>query len=202
MATIPRQAFLPARACRAPLQTLGFMFTGPRFIDACRRRYGDAVTFSTLFDERFVMVFHPELIKELFQGPPEQLRAGEANVMLGPIVGERSVLLLDGPQHLRHRRLMAAPFHGRRMQAHAEAMRASTDLEIDSWPVGEPFSLLPQHAVADAAGDPARGVRIRARRRGGGAPPAAAGDARAAVETARDDAAARRCPSSAATAPP
>ena len=149
------------------VQTAGFMFAGPRFIDACRRRYGDAVTFSTLFDERFVMVFHPALIKELFQGPPEQLRAGEANVMLGPIVGERSVLLLDGSQHLRHRRLMGAPFHGRRMQAHADAMRASADLEIDSWPVGEPFSLLRDHAVADAAGDPARGVRIRAGRRGG-----------------------------------
>ena len=116
---------------------------GPRFIDACRRRYGDAVTFGTLFDERFVMVFHPALIKELFQGPHEQLRAGEANVMLGPIVGERSVLLLDGAEHLRHRKLLLGPFHGRRMQAHADAMRASADLEIDSWPVGEPFSLLP-----------------------------------------------------------
>jgi cytochrome P450 len=125
------------------LQTIGFMFAGPRFIEACRRRYGDAVTFGTLFDERFVMVFHPALIKELFQGPPEQLRAGEANVMLGPIVGERSVLLLDGRQHLRHRRLLGAPFHGRRMLAHAEAMLSCTDLEIDSWPVGEPFSLLP-----------------------------------------------------------
>ena len=46
------------------------MFFGPRFIDACRRRYGDAVTFGTLFDQRFVMVFHPALIKEVFQGPP------------------------------------------------------------------------------------------------------------------------------------
>ena len=125
------------------MQTIGFMLSGPRFIDACRRRYGDAVTFGTLFDERFVMVFHPALIKELFQGPPEQLRAGEANVMLGPIVGERSVLLLDGAEHLRHRKLLLGPFHGRRMQAHADAMRASADLEIDSWPVGEPFSLLP-----------------------------------------------------------
>ena len=125
------------------VQTAGFMLTGPRFIDACRRRYGDAVTFSTLFDERFVMVFHPALIKELFQGPHEQLRAGEANVMLGPIVGERSVLMLDGDQHLRHRRLLLGPFHGRRLQAHADAMRTSADLEIDSWPVGEPFSMLP-----------------------------------------------------------
>ena len=42
------------------------------------------------------MVFEPTLVKELFQGPGEQLRAGEANAMLGPVVGERSVLLLDG----------------------------------------------------------------------------------------------------------
>ena len=32
------------------LQTAGFMLGGPRFLDACRRRYGDAVTFGTLFD--------------------------------------------------------------------------------------------------------------------------------------------------------
>jgi cytochrome P450 len=117
--------------------------SSPWFIDACRRRFGDAVTFQTVFDSRFVMVFSPALVKELFQGPGEQLRAGEANAMLGPVVGERSVLLLDGAEHLRHRRLMLPPFHGRRMQAFAEAMRRSADLEIDSWPVGEPFALLP-----------------------------------------------------------
>jgi cytochrome P450 len=119
------------------------MIGPPWFIDACRRRYGDAVTFRTLFDDGFVMVFHPALVKELFQGPGEQLRAGEANAMLGPVVGERSVLLLDGTEHLRHRRLLLGPFHGRRMQAFAEAMRRSADLEIDSWPVGDPFPLLP-----------------------------------------------------------
>jgi cytochrome P450 len=71
------------------------------------------------------------------------LRAGEANVMLGPLVGERSVLLLDGAEHLRHRRLLLGPFHGRRMQTFADAMRRATDREIDSWLVGEPFALLP-----------------------------------------------------------
>jgi cytochrome P450 family 135 len=125
------------------IQTLGFMLGGPRFLEACRRRYGNAVTFRTLFDSGFVMLFDPALVRELFQGPAEQLRAGEANSMLGPIVGERSVLLLDGAEHLRHRRLMLPPFHGRRMQAFAEAMRRSADLEIDSWPVGEPFALMP-----------------------------------------------------------
>src|SRR5689334_774899 len=157
MATLDRTA-LPAAATERELeprmppgprlprivQTAGFMFgSSPWFIDACRRRFGDVVTLRTLFDSRFVMVFDPALVKELFQGPGEQLRAGEANAMLGPVVGERSVLLLDGSEHLRHRRLMLPPFHGPRMQAFAAAMRRSTDLEIDSWPVGEPFALLP-----------------------------------------------------------
>jgi cytochrome P450 len=118
------------------------MFAGARFLDACRRRYGDAVTFSTLFDSRFVIVFEPELVKEVFRGSNEQLHAGEANALLEPVLGSRSVLLLDGSEHLRHRRLMLPPFHGRRMQAYGEAMRESADLEIDSWPVGEPFTLL------------------------------------------------------------
>jgi len=124
------------------VQTAGFIFGGPRFLEACRRRYGSAVTFSTVFDSRFVMLFEPTLVKELFQGSNEQLHAGEANALLGPVLGERSVLLLDGAEHLRHRRLMLPPFHGARMQSYADTMRAETDLEIDSWPVGEPFTML------------------------------------------------------------
>src|SRR5947209_6971498 len=124
------------------LQTAGFMFAGPRFLDACRRRYGTAVTFRTLFDDGFVMVFDPALVKEVFQGSGEQLHAGEANALLGPVLGERSVLLLDGAEHLRHRRLMLPPFHGRRMQAYASVMRDAAAVEIDEWPPEQPFSLL------------------------------------------------------------
>jgi cytochrome P450 len=124
------------------VQTAGFMLAPRRFFDACRRRYGDAVTFSTLFDSRFVMVFDPELVKQVFQGPGGQLRAGEANALLGPVVGQRSVLLLDGAEHLRHRRLMLPPFHGRRMQAYEQTMRDAADRAIDSWPLQREFTLL------------------------------------------------------------
>ncbi len=124
------------------LQTAGFMLFGARFLEAMRRRYGDAVTLRTVFDERFVMVFDPELVKQVFQGPAGRLHAGEANALLGPILGQRSVLLLDGAEHLRHRRLMLPSFHGRQMLAHAETMRDCADEEIDGWPVGEPFAML------------------------------------------------------------
>ncbi|MDQ6818558.1 MAG: cytochrome P450 [Actinomycetota bacterium] len=126
------------------LQTAGFMFGAPRFLEACRRRYGNAVTFRTLFDSPFVMLFDPALVKELFQGSSEQLHAGEANALLAPVVGQRSVLLLDGAKHLRHRKLMLPSFHGRRLQAYAEVITESADTEIEEWPVGQPFALLPR----------------------------------------------------------
>jgi cytochrome P450 len=133
----------PAPRLPRVVQTAGFMFGGVRFLEWCRRRYGGAITLGTLFDDGFVMIFDPELVKELFQGPHDQLHAGKANALLGPILGDRSVLLLDGGEHLRHRRLLLPPFHGRQMLAYIQTMRDCADAEIDSWPVGEPFTLLP-----------------------------------------------------------
>jgi len=124
-------------------QTIGFIAGGPRFLEACRRRYGDAVTFSTMFDSRFVIVFDPALVKQVFQGSPDALHAGEANSLLGPVLGERSVLLLDGAEHLRHRRLMLPPFHGRRLAGYEDVVRDAIDAEIDAWPLRREFTLLP-----------------------------------------------------------
>ncbi len=124
------------------VQTAGFVFGGFRFLDAVRRRYGGAVYLRTLFDDGFVMVFDPALVKQLFQGSNGQLHAGEANALLGPVLGERSVLLLDEEDHLRHRRLMLPPFHGARMQGYAAAMIDAADRAIDAWPVGEAFPII------------------------------------------------------------
>ena len=137
-----RESLPPGPPLPRVLQTLGFLFGGVRFLEACRRRYGDVVLLGTLFDERFVMVFDPEHVRTVFQGSNAQLHAGEANALLGPILGERSVLLLDGSEHLRHRRLMLPAFHGRQLQAHVETMRDCADREIDAWPTDEPFALL------------------------------------------------------------
>jgi cytochrome P450 len=125
------------------LQTLGFLWFPVPWVEACRRRYGDLVTFGTLFDPCFVMVFDPDAVRQLFRGDPAKLRAGEANAPLGPVVGDRSVLLLDGAEHLRQRRLMLPPFHGERMRAYEQVMRDAADRAIDSWPVGTSFALLP-----------------------------------------------------------
>ena len=124
------------------VQTLGFMVPRTRFLERSHGRHGDIVSFSTLFDPRFVMVFAPELVRQVFQGHPDRLRAGEANQVLAPLLGESSVLVLDGARHMRQRRLMLPAFHGERMKAYEATIIRAADRAIDAWPIGSPFPLL------------------------------------------------------------
>ena len=148
------------------MQTLGFSSSRPPGSTAAHRRYGDVVTFRSLFDPQFVMVFDAHLVKQVFRGSPDRLHAGEANALLGPVVGERSVLLLDGAEHLRQRKLLLPPFHGERMRAYAErdGTRPRT-ARSTRWPRGRAVRAARADAGAHARGHPARGVRRHATRR-------------------------------------
>ena len=53
------------------------------------------------------------------------------------------MLLLDGAEHLRERKLLLPPFHGERMRAYERVMTEAADTAIDSWPVGREFTLIP-----------------------------------------------------------
>ena len=114
------------------------------FLERCSRRYGD------LFTVRFpigtvAFTADPGLIKDVFTGDPDVFHAGEANATpLEPLMGRNSVLLLDGREHMRQRRLMLPSFHGERMQRYGDVMRNVAEQEIETWPVREPFGLRPR----------------------------------------------------------
>ena len=127
------------------LQLLNWMFRPIPFMEECARRYGDWFTVRFLrFPKRLTFVFtsDPEAIKEVFTGNPDQLHAGEANLVLKPVLGKHSLLLLDGPRHVQERRRMTPPFHGERVQAYCAVAREVADRSIDDWPLGRPFPIL------------------------------------------------------------
>jgi cytochrome P450 family 135 len=126
------------------IQTALLTVVGLPYLKWLYRRYGNAVTIRTLFQpEPGVAVFDPALTKQVFQGPHEQLRAGEANSLLAPLLGQRSVIVLDGAEHMRHRRLVLPPFHGKALQRYEQAIVEAADAEIDAWPLGVPFAVTP-----------------------------------------------------------
>ncbi len=115
------------------------------FLDHCSRVYGDVFTMRLPFGMNLVHVTDPGLVRAVFGGNSDVLRAGEANAtILEPLMGRHSVLVLDGPEHLRQRKLILPAFHGDRMRAWEATIRDITRAETARWPVGKPFALRPR----------------------------------------------------------
>ncbi len=136
MSALPNGPHVPA-----VLQVLRWLRQPIAMLEACRRRYGDTFTLRFPGFDPMVLVSDPAAIKEVFGGDANELRAGEANVVLAPFVGPDSLLLADGARHRRKRRLLMPPFHGERMQVYGELMRTLTDRVIDAWPLGRAFPI-------------------------------------------------------------
>lgn len=60
-----------------------------------------------------------------------------------PLLGDRSVFLLDPARHLQRRRLLLPPFHGERVHGYARLMQRLMDREVDSWRPGDTVAVLP-----------------------------------------------------------
>jgi cytochrome P450 len=103
---------------------------------AWQARYGDVFTVRFTGFGTGVYVADPEAIRALFSGDQSDLRAGEANSILAPVLGSRSVLVLDGPEHLRQRRLLLPPFRGSHVMAFREVVRDVAEREVASWRPG------------------------------------------------------------------
>src|SRR3954447_13347282 len=105
------------------------------------RRYGDAFTVSFLGLGKGVYVSDPQSIKELFTGDQSDLLAGQANSFLSPIIGPHSVLTLDGPEHMRQRKLLLPPFQGSRVANFRSVVREVAQSEVDRWQPGSELVL-------------------------------------------------------------
>jgi cytochrome P450 family 135 len=134
----------PGPRMPAALQAGRYALDPLNFLTRLQRRHGDIFTVRFPYFGRLVYVTTPELVKQVFTGPPDQLHAGEANAtVLEPALGPNSVLTLDEAPHMRQRKLLLPPFHGDRIEAYGRLMREVTLREMESWPVGEPFALRP-----------------------------------------------------------
>jgi len=124
-------------------QTLAFIRSPDAFVSRCREEHGDVFTVRVLGAPPIVIVADPQAIRDVFTGPADVMLAGQANAALEPLVGPRSVLLLDRDEHLRERRRLLPPFHGRRLQGYERIIERATRREMEGWPRNRPFALLP-----------------------------------------------------------
>jgi cytochrome P450 family 135 len=139
---------LPPESPQSALrQTLAWSFRPLAFMARNRERFGDAFSVNFLgFQRPLVMISDPVAIKALYTERTNGLPPGRA-FALEPILGARSVLLLEGAEHIARRRLMLPPFHGERMRSYEATVGEVVAAEIDLWPLGREF---PIHARMQA----------------------------------------------------
>jgi cytochrome P450 len=113
----------------------------PQFTRAARKRYGTTFTIRAGTFPPSVVTTDRDAIRRLLTGAPLDKRHG--NEVLKPLIGDRSILLLEPAEHLERRKLLLPPFHGERVRAYAELMQRLVDDELDGWRPGDEVAVLP-----------------------------------------------------------
>jgi cytochrome P450 family 110 len=112
-----------------------------KLMEDCTDRYGDLFTIQLGGVGEVVFCSHPQMIQDIFTLDPQCFDAGISNFLLMPLLGDTSLILLDGDRHQRQRQLLMPPFHGERMRTYGDLMVDVTKQVASTWRVGETFNV-------------------------------------------------------------
>ncbi|GAB4380283.1 MAG: cytochrome P450 [Elainellaceae cyanobacterium] len=135
------------------------------YLEDYSKRYGDI--FKVGDGEPFlVYVSHPKAIQDIFAAGPDQFKSsGNGGRVLQLLLGEQSVVLLDGDRHQRQRKLLMPPFHGDRLRAYSRLICETTEQVTEQWQVGQPYRVrlsmqeITLHVILQAVFGLTEGVR-------------------------------------------
>lgn len=119
-----------------------FLADTPGFLLRLHRQHGDAVSFS-LSGQLFLGLFAPEMVDAVLVRSARSFVKGVGFERMRKVLGE-GLLTNEEPIHLRHRRMLQAPFHRERLDGYAATMAASTRRELATWADGATVSVGPR----------------------------------------------------------
>ena len=108
------------------------------FQDKCRRKYGDIFTIRLSGLGSLVVIGDPQAIQEIFS-QDSKFDVGRGNALAAPLIGQNSLMLMDGARYRRERKLLMSPFHGERLQTYAKQICLITEQVASQCQVDQPF---------------------------------------------------------------
>ncbi|MGL5833046.1 MAG: cytochrome P450, partial [Waterburya sp.] len=133
---------LPPKLDKSSLwQRLTWVSDPVKFLETVARQHPDLCEVKSIgFGDEYILVNHPEAIKEILTSNRQKLFASSRNNnILRPVVGDRSVMLLEGDLHRQRRKLLLPAFHGERMAAYSQSIIELTNEVFGSLSAGETF---------------------------------------------------------------
>lgn len=139
---IPRPFTKPAW-----LQQLQWVVDPVGFMETAARVYPDIFQAHVVgFGDGLVFVNQPQAIQEILTRDTaigsrvsRYTAPGDLNRILVPVLGDSSVIMLDGDRHRKRRQLVMPPFHGERMRAYGNLISESATTAFDAVPLNQPF---------------------------------------------------------------
>ena len=127
---------LVAAACGA-----GYVVAGEWLVHRLFARYGPVVSIP-LPGIPVVLIKDPDLVKQVFTEKPDVLLGGRGVRPSALIYGTGSMFVQEEPEHLRRRKLLTPPLHGKALENYRPIIEDSTRRAIATWPTDEPFKML------------------------------------------------------------
>lgn len=119
----------PGSLAFSPLRSFRFIRDPDGFFRQGLARHGDPFR-ARLPTGNVVITASPEGAREVFTADPDTFEP-QSHLLLEPVVGPASLLLLAGERHKRERRLLMPPFHGERMRAYGALMQECTRRQLE-----------------------------------------------------------------------
>jgi cytochrome P450 len=127
----------PSTRLPGALVTLRFLVRPVAVMHRLQHELGETFHFSIGGVQPTVMITNPDDVKTVFTASHEDTPTVSASTSLGLLLGKHSVLTLNGPQHLRQRRLLSPSFRGDRLTPWAPLIEQLTNDRIDGWRPGQ-----------------------------------------------------------------
>ncbi|MBD2452673.1 cytochrome P450 [Nostoc sp. FACHB-87] len=124
------------------LQKLQWVVDPVKYLESAARQYPDIFTAEIIgFGDTIVFVSHPQAIQKIFANENNQFAApGDMNRTLQPLIGDSSLIMLDGDRHKKRRQLLMPQFHGDRMRVYGELICNLTAKVLSQLSIDQPFT--------------------------------------------------------------
>ncbi len=133
------------RVSKAPsfFQTIQWIRDPTGFMERAAKCHGDI--FATKInlnrdDSVFVIVSNPQVLQQIFTKDGHEFSTpSKFNQPLSMLLGDTSIVMLEGDAHKKRRKLLIPPFHGERMKAYGELIIKLTKQVFDAIPQNSNF---------------------------------------------------------------
>ncbi|WP_319423068.1 cytochrome P450 [Pleurocapsa sp. FMAR1] len=111
-----------------------------KYMDSAVKQAPDMFIADIAGEDGYVFVNHPEAMRQIVTSDRHKFFASSKNNdLLRPLVGDNSLILIEGDRHKQRRKLLLPPFHGERMQTYSKLICDLTHNIISQLEPNQPF---------------------------------------------------------------